>query len=230
MRFGGISKLGAVVTDSLGKQVRHVSVEVTGFRAELALLNEQLALNTLEPGHYKVEIYGESAAPAVVGGEEILLTGKILLRGKVVQIGGIMHVAKAQPQLQRQVQLPVSGWMQKEDGWHYSRDGEGLTGWQTLCGVQYFFDENGAAVTGWQETDGVKRYFSATGALCVGWLWLGEQVYFRNPDGSAYTGWMEYEGKLHCFDDDGVMITYKRVKKDGVVYVIDRDGVATKAG
>ena len=229
-RFGGISRLGAVVTDSLGKQVRHVTAQVQGFRGELELLNEQLALDDLEPGHYKVELYAESAAPAVANGQETTLYGKILLRSKVVQVGGTMHVAKAQPV--RQMLLPAkdNGWVQQEDGWHFLKEGQSLTGWQEILGVKYYFDEDGAAVTGWQETDGVKRYFSATGAMCVGWLQVGEDVYFRNPDGSAYTGWLEFEGKLYCFDEDGVRITYKRVKKDGVVYVIDRDGVATKAG
>lgn len=227
-RHGGIAKLGAVVTDSLGKQVRHVTVEATGFRAELSSLNQQLQLNTLDPGHYKVEIYAESTAPAVSGGQETALQGKLLLCGKVVQVGGIMHVAKAQPQLQRLVQQPDSGWVQLEGKWYFLRDGAYLTGWQEILGVTYYFGEDGAVCTGWQEVDGVMRYFSATGAMCVGWLHVGEDVYFRNPDGSAYTGWLELEGKLHCFDDDGVMITFKRVKKDGVVYVIDTDGVATK--
>ena len=227
-RHGGIAKLGAVVTDSLGKQVRHVTAEVTGYRAELALLNQQLALDNLEPGHYKLELYAQNVVPAVVGGKEITLSGKLLLRSKVVQVGGIMHVAKAQPQLRRQVPQPDAGWVQMEDGWHYLREGESLTGWQTVYGVRYYFDADGAAVTGWQEVDGVTRYFSETGAMCTGWLHIGDEVYFRNPDGSAYTGWLEFAGKLHCFNDDGVMITNKRVKKDGVVYIIDRDGVATK--
>lgn len=169
-RHGGVAAVEAVVTDSVGKQVRSVRCGANGYRWELDSLNEQLSLHTLEPGYYTVELYAQCAQPALFGQELQTLTGRVRLQGQVVQVGGLIHNAKAHPALQKKVQQPYEGWVYENDRWYFYEDGAAVTGWLTHCGVQYYLDDTGAAVTGWQQVDGKTRYFSHTGGLVTGWL------------------------------------------------------------
>ncbi|MBD7895295.1 MULTISPECIES: hypothetical protein [Limosilactobacillus] len=66
-------------------------------------------------------------------------------------------------------------WAKSEDGqWQYTINCQKVTGWQTINGHQYYFDEtNASAVTGWQKHDGSWYYFDPTNAWAItGWQWI----------------------------------------------------------
>lgn len=60
------------------------------------------------------------------------------------------------------------GWNVDENGnWWYLNDDETLftSGWQSIDGRDYYFDENGYMVTGWKQVEGQYYYFKADGQV-----------------------------------------------------------------
>lgn len=57
------------------------------------------------------------------------------------------------------------GWNVDETGWWYLNDDETIftSGWQTIDGNQYYFNENGYMATGWNQVDGEYHYFRIDG-------------------------------------------------------------------
>ena len=54
------------------------------------------------------------------------------------------------------------------------------TGWLTLGGKTYYFDESGAMQTGWQVINGSDYYFASSGAMVTN-AWVGN--YYLKEDG-----------------------------------------------
>lgn len=223
---GSIGAVEAVVTDSEGNAVRSVSVDTTGYRWDIARLNSQLQLHTLEPGVYYLALYAMSNAPVAQRQEVVTLSGRVQLWGQLVQVGGTLRSGKAYPIKQKQVQQDMDRWVMLEDRWYYYKDGKPVTGWVSEYGAKYYLDENGAAVTGNVNVEGKHLYFSQTGALCTGWVVTEQSTTYRDSEGVAVTGWQSLDGALYYFDEDGVMVTGKRMKKDGVTYILGTDGKA----
>lgn len=221
-----VSAVEVMVTDSVGNLTLRERMETTGSRVSLEGLNEELYFDLLDPGVYWVEICAEVACPVVSGVQIRKQHQRISLWGQVLQVGGTLLNAKAQPVAQKTAVQEYEGWVWEEDKWYFYRDGQACTGWQRLCGVDYYLDETGAAVTGWQNIDGVMRYFSATGAVCTGWLTVDEKTTYRLDDGTAATGWQQIGTGLYCFTEEGDMVTGGEMTKDDTVYVIAEDGRA----
>lgn len=51
------------------------------------------------------------------------------------------------------------GWVENNHQKSYYRQGKRVSGWQTIDGIEYFFDEGGIAINGWYEMDHEKTYF-----------------------------------------------------------------------
>lgn len=66
---GAVGAVEVLVTDENGQPVLRERAEASGCRWEIGCLNESLCFDLLEPGIYTVEIYADSAAPALVGGQ-----------------------------------------------------------------------------------------------------------------------------------------------------------------
>ena len=100
-----------------------------------------------------------------------------------------------------QVKNPVGDWdgtkFKKYDGsyvtsdfvvslgktYYFDKEGEKVTGWQTIGESQYCFDENGVMQTGWQEKDGDTYYLGSKGASVTGWQEIEGSTYYFHQDG-----------------------------------------------
>jgi LAS superfamily LD-carboxypeptidase LdcB len=98
------------------------------------------------------------------------------------------------------------------DGWHldnghryYYINGQVLTGWQSVDGLDRYFLADGALANGWIELSGKCCYFDAEGTLVTGWLDLEDKRYYLEQDGARVTGWLELEEKQYYFREDGTM-------------------------
>lgn len=136
----------------------------------------------------------------------------------------------------------------KVDGkYYYFQPGTGqlYTGWLTLDGAEYCFDETGHPRTGsynedgrvweldkdgrvkeqlngWKKTDGVLKYYDASGALAQGWMLVDGKDYLF-ADGISQMGWAETEDGLRYLDGNGNRMTGWCVI-DGQPYAFDADG------
>lgn len=92
-----------------------------------------------------------------------------------------------------------------------------VTGWLTLDGQEYYFDEEGVLREGTvvidkQETSG-------------GWQTDADQnTYYLDEDGTRHTGWLEEDGKIYRFDENGILITSQQASNGSY----DENGVFTK--
>lgn len=84
---GAVGAVEAMVLDSNGEPVLRERVEASGYRWDMSGLNASLCFDLLEPGIYTVEIYGESVAPVLVGGQMESRYGRIRLWEQKLLIG-----------------------------------------------------------------------------------------------------------------------------------------------
>ena len=110
-----------------------------------------------------------------------------------------------------------TGWISKQGypglEWYYynPESGEGLSGWQTIDGKTYCFDEFGKAFVG-QRTliDGKKYYFDPVNRdLKTGWLDLNGTRYYADPnDGGAFAmnKTLIIDGVSYTFSSGGSVI------------------------
>ena len=76
------------------------------------------------------------------------------------------------------------GWAKINDHTVYYLDGKLATGWQTISGNKYYFNDEGVMQTGMQDIGGVKYYFYPTGVLAVNiTIAVGEKEYTTNSEG-----------------------------------------------
>jgi len=84
-----------------------------------------------------------------------------------------------------------------------------LTGWQTIRGSVYYFDEGGKYLTGTQELDGSYYQFASDGKLQ-----------------GAPSGWQEIDGRRYFFEADGTLHTqHTAVDDPAVAATCDADGL-----
>lgn len=82
--------------------------------------------------------------------------------------------------------------------------GELATGWTTIDGSRYYFNDDGqAAETGWTTIDGNRYYFNDNGQVATGWKKIDRKQYYFNSDGTLATGWQNIDGKRYYFSESG---------------------------
>ena len=101
------------------------------------------------------------------------------------------------------------GWREESGRRTYWRDGQMLTGIQTVDGVDYLFGEDGAMTTGWgiDPKTGSWCYADADGALKTGWLQKNGSWYLLGADHLMLTGWQQEGGSTYYLDGSGAMQT-----------------------
>ena len=94
--------------------------------------------------------------------------------------------------------------MENELQWNEETSIEKKTGWQTINGDTYYFDDNGEPHSGWLTQNGKKYYCMYDGMLVEDMLWEvdGEGYYF-DENGVMVTGGVEVYGNWYVFDDNG---------------------------
>mgnify|MGYP000161122980 CR=1 FL=1 len=70
------------------------------------------------------------------------------------------------------VKTYAAGWIQGDNGlWWYQHEDESYTtsGWETIGGKNYYFDEAGRMKTGWLKLENTWYYLSIYGDMQTGW-------------------------------------------------------------
>lgn len=101
------------------------------------------------------------------------------------------------------------GWQEESGKRTYWRDGQRLTGIQTVDGVDYLFGEDGAMTTGWgiDPKTGSWCYANADGALKTGWLQKNGSWYLLGADRLMLTRWQQEGGSTYYLAKSGAMQT-----------------------
>ena len=118
------------------------------------------------------------------------------------------------------------GWQEESGKRTYWRDGQRLTGIQTVDGVDYLFGEDGVMATGWgiDPKTGSWCYADASGALRTGWLQKNGAWYLLGNDHLMLTGWQREGGSTYYLAESGAMQT-QWVLVDGGWYWLGSSGV-----
>ena len=78
------------------------------------------------------------------------------------------------------VKTYAAGWIQGDNGlWWYQHEDESYTtsGWETIGGKNYYFDEAGRMKTGWLKLENTWYYLSIYGDMQTGWKNIGGAWY-----------------------------------------------------
>lgn len=116
------------------------------------------------------------------------------------------------------------GWLERDDGRYYYRNGSALCGWQVLEDTCYYFLDDGAMATGWQQIDGQMYYFDDSGHMAVGWKTLNGKLYYFRENGSRVTGWLSLENVRYYLHTDGTAASGP-TQIDGTMYLFDAHGI-----
>ena len=123
--------------------------------------------------------------------------------------------------------------------WLYLKNSEPVTGWQTIGGKRYYFNEWGYMATGTYDIDGTLYLFDKNGQqVKKGWASISWSQrdgstytvwYYALADGTVATGWQTINGKTYYFWDDGTMATGS-LYIDDTRYILGSDGALVKNG
>lgn len=106
---------------------------------------------------------------------------------------------------------------------------ENLQGWLHMGPLNYYLDEQGNPLTGWQTIFGDLFYFNEHGAQEVGWLHEDAASYYLLADGGMAIGWRSIDGKNYCFAADGTMQT-GWTTRNGTICYLNTDGSLNQVG
>ena len=141
--------------------------------------------------------------------------------------------------------------VQDKDGdWTYLKDkGQVATGWQTIDGIQLYFDGTGKQIKGerilidgkyyyFDKNSGellrnafhsfsssYKLYFGNDGAQVFGWYTLdGHRVYFKEDGIQAKDKVLSIDGNYYYFNQDGQLLVNGSAKSYNSLYLADSEG------
>ena len=131
------------------------------------------------------------------------------------------------------------GWNQNENGWYYLRNGQRLTGLQSIGGAQYFFNENGYRITGTVKIGKYTYLFRpSNGKLCTGYAGLrklnrGDDFYYlflNSRKGRVATRqWVKSNGRYY-YADASSKVNLGTIKVGRKLYHITTKGRMTSYG
>ena len=119
----------------------------------------------------------------------------------------------------------IVGWEQDTAGWRYyvSADSYYRSGFVSIDGQTYCFDDNGYILTGWQSIGGSWYYFDSNGKMAAGWQYISDAWYYFDSFGCMQSGFQLIDDEWYYFDDNGHMMT-GYITVDGTEYFFDSDG------
>ncbi|MEH7119871.1 glucosaminidase domain-containing protein [Neobacillus vireti] len=91
--------------------------------------------------------------------------------------------------------------------YYYNQDWTMKTGWLQLNGAWYYLDNTGAMQTGWVKTGGKWYYLDASGVMKTGWQYIGGKWYYMKAAGDMQTGRLYTGGKWYYLSASGAMST-----------------------
>lgn len=109
---------------------------------------------------------------------------------------------------------------------YYDTFGQKVSGQVEDGGKEYLFDENGQMQTGFQTIEGRTYYYDEQdGAKRSGDVQVSDKTYHLQEDGQLLTGWQEKEGRKAFYNEDGSRKTGQIADIDGKKYSFDENGV-----
>ena len=103
------------------------------------------------------------------------------------------------------------------------------TGWVSISGSKYFFDNEGVLQKGWLKYNGAMYYLQSNGKLKKGWLKYNGDWYYLQTNGKMKTGWLKLNNTWYYLQSNGKMKTGWFKDKDGLTYYF-RSGGAMVTG
>ena len=107
-----------------------------------------------------------------------------------------------------QVEAGKTGWQSINGSWYYFNEDSSMhTGWLNYSGRRYYLYPDGMMATGWVFTNGHYQYLDNYGIQQFGWQRVNRNWYYINQDGDMETGWILYNDKQYYLHPDGSMAT-----------------------
>lgn len=119
-----------------------------------------------------------------------------------------------------------SGWFQDDSGTYYlnpEENGAAVSGWATIDGNRYFFNNACIMQTGWLEWNGSAYYLGESGAMQTGWLETANGKMYLSDSGNPVTGWGLVDDRNCYFNGDGFLQTGITII-DEKEYLLDENG------
>ena len=98
------------------------------------------------------------------------------------------------------------------------------TGWASIGGSKYFFDNEGVLQKGWLKYNGAMYFLQSNGKLKKGWLKYNGDWYYLQTNGKMKTGWLKLGNTWYYLQSNGKMKTGWFRDKDGLTYYFRSDG------
>ena len=98
------------------------------------------------------------------------------------------------------------------------------TGWVSISGSKYFFDNEGVLQKGWLKYNGAMYFLQLNGKLKKGWLKYNGDWYYLQTNGKMKTGWLKLNNTWYYLQSNGKMKTGWFKDKDGLTYYFRSDG------
>ena len=121
------------------------------------------------------------------------------------------------------VKTYAAGWIQGDNGlWWYQHEDESYTtsGWETIGGKNYYFDEAGRMKTGWLKLENTWYYLSIYGDMQTGWKNIGGAWYYLDGSGAMHTGWIRLGETWYYLTASGAMAANTWIGS----YYVDENG------
>ncbi len=108
--------------------------------------------------------------------------------------------------------------------WYYYQNGKKLTGWQTINGLRYYFNQNGMMYEGmkqYTENNHTEWHYWTNEGVAIGWKDISEKKYYFDNKGVMYTdGWKQIDNTWYYFYKDGSLAVNTNI--DG--YTVGQNG------
>lgn len=126
-------------------------------------------------------------------------------------IGGKTYYFNANSVLENttiQVETGKTGWQSINGNWYYFNEDSSMhTGWLNYSGRRYYLHQDGIMATGWVFTNGHYQYLDNYGIQQFGWQQIKGKWYHFNEHGDMETGWITYNGRNYYMMPSGEMAT-----------------------
>ena len=166
--------------------------------------------------HYGALYLGQNGTYCMDMNTGAMVTGFKTIRGKLYYYGGDGKRREWLQQVGGKWYLfyPADGadgpgWERNQDQtkslMYFTKDHSAASGWTTINGRKFYFNQKGVAYTGLKKIGTQTYYLGDYGVMHYGWQWIGGKwYYFDTKTGVMATGKRTISGKTYTFDSAGV--------------------------
>lgn len=177
----------------------------------------------------------EDTIVMIDGAESSFVSSNMTLEGGIISATyttGIIEIKGTDPEEPEDPEDIEDGtWYTKWGTTYYeTKDGELVTGKQTIDGETYLFNESGALQRNiFYTKDGVTNYFGSDGKMVKGWLERYIGTYYFDENGIMQTGFVDIEEETYYFNEKGHQMKSYWVYEGTKTYYIKADGTMAKS-